>query len=424
MKKIYILFIPVLFLFIINSAICQNTTSRNNDQLFTTGWQVIPSGVEENLLSVHFANPTHGFIGGALTRCMKSTDGGLIWSPVAIPSYADFDAVWAVSSNDVYVGGWDTIYATHNGGQSWQGAYTQTINYAIHDLHFLSPDDGFAFMTWAQFAKTTDAGNSWTLAPGGGFIAWDFFGGFMLDQNTGYAVGDNQVLCKTTDGGENFLVYEWNNYSDFTGIRIWGVSAPSDLVAVAVADSGVVFRTTDGGNYWSRSTIAGPEDNLTDVYFLNSTLGYIVGYNGKVFMTTDAGENWTQEPVVTSNNLNSVYFYSDKLGWAVGDNGTILRFEGTNSISPDVSQAEADLTISPNPVSGESIINFNLGIKENVSIDIYDISGRKLQNVFSGSLSQGFHSIKMTLSHLMAGTYYCRLTTQGKHSSVPFVISQ
>ncbi|MBK7031480.1 MAG: hypothetical protein IPH45_20815 [Bacteroidales bacterium] len=97
------------------------------------------------------------------------------------------------------------------------------------------------------------------MTTGGGFTAWDFFGGFMLDQNTGYAVGDYQVLCKTTDGGENFSVYEWNNFSDFTGIRLWGVSAPTELIAVAVADSGVIFRTTDGGSYWSRSTIAGPE---------------------------------------------------------------------------------------------------------------------------------------------------------------------
>jgi photosystem II stability/assembly factor-like uncharacterized protein len=424
MKKIYILFIPVLFLLFTNSAICQNTTSGNNDQLFTAGWQVIPSGVEENLLSVHFANPTHGFIGGALTRCLKSTDGGLIWSAVAIPSYADFDAVWAVSSNDVYVGGWDTIYATHNGGQSWQGAYTQTINYAIHDLHFLSPDDGFAFMTWSQFAKTSDAGNSWSLATGGGFTAWDFFGGFMLDPNTGYAVGDNQVLCKTTDGGENFSVYEWNNYADFTGIRILGVSAPSDLIAVAVADSGVVFRTTDGGNYWNRSTIAGPEDNLTDVYFLNSTLGYIVGYNGKVFMTTDAGENWTQEPVVTSNNLNSVYFYSDKLGWAVGDNGTILRFEGTNGIPQEDLKNASQLSIHPNPISGESSVTFKLGNKEYVSIEVCDGSGRVLHTVFSGSLAKGAHSMKLNLPQLNSGTYYCRLISQETSSSVPFVISR
>ncbi|MBK7031479.1 MAG: hypothetical protein IPH45_20810 [Bacteroidales bacterium] len=54
-----------------------------------------------------------------------------------------------------------------------------------------------------------------------------------------------------------------------------------------------------------------------DVYFLNSTLGYIVGYNGKIFKTTDGGENWIQEPQLTNTNLNSVFFISDKLGWVV-----------------------------------------------------------------------------------------------------------
>jgi photosystem II stability/assembly factor-like uncharacterized protein len=428
MKKTYYLLMPFLLLMALTRVNSQNVPgSVSGNQGFSTpeGWQLIASGVEENLLSVHFANYTHGFIGGALTRCLKSTNGGINWSPVAVPSYADFDAVYTLSSNDAYLGGWDTVYATHNGGQTWEGAYTQLVNYAIHDLHFTSPDNGFAFMTWSQFGKTTDGGNSWELANGAGFTAWDFLGGYMLDENTGYAVGDAQVLCKTTDGGEHFAVYEWNNYADFTGIRIWGVHATSDLNAWAVADSGVVFRTTDGGNYWSRKTIAGEEDNLTDIYFVNANTGYIVGYNGKIFKTDDGGDTWVQEPQLTTNNLNSVFFISKNLGWAVGDNGTILRFWVNNTgIADSQSALVNDVVITPNPVAFQTSLTFNLQKKMNLQIQIYDNSGRLVKNVFNGTLSQGEHTMMVDLPDLSNGVYQCHLFTQGDSICKPFVITK
>jgi hypothetical protein len=263
------------------------------------------------------------------------------------------------------------------------------------------------------------------MAPGGGFTAWDFFGGYMLDENTGYGVGDNQVLCKTTDGGENFAVYEWNNYSDFTGIRIWGVHATSDLNAWAVADSGVVFRTVDGGNNWSRSTIAGEEDNLTDICFVNANTGYIVGYNGLVFKTTDGGNTWLPEPKLTDKNLNSVFFISENLGWAVGDNGTILRFwMNDTGISDSPGALVKDYTISPNPTADQTSVSFNLKKKMKIEIEIHDNSGRMVKNIFKGTLSQGEHTIMMDLPDLRNGVYLCRLFAQGDSICKPFVIAK
>jgi hypothetical protein len=247
----------------------------------------------------------------------------------------------------------------------------------------------------------------------------------MLDENTGYAVGDNQVLCKTTDGGENFLVYEWNGYSDFTGIRIWGVHATSDLNAWAVADSGVVFRTVDGGNTWSRSTIAGEEDVLSDICFVNANTGYIVGYNGLIFKTSDGGNTWTPEPKLTSNNLNSVFFISQNLGWAVGDNGTILRYwvEDTG-ISDHPGALVNNVVITPNPASDQTSVTFNLKKKTNLQIEIRDNSGRVVKNIFKGKLSPGEHTIRMDLPDLSNGVYLCRLYADADTICKPFVIAK
>jgi hypothetical protein len=247
----------------------------------------------------------------------------------------------------------------------------------------------------------------------------------MLDENTGYAVGDAQVLGKTTDGGENFAVYEWNGWADFTGIRIWGVHATSYLNAWAVADSGVVFRTTDGGNYWSRSTIAGEEDALTDIYFINANTGYIVGYNGKIFKTTNGGDNWIQEPQLTTNNLNSVFFISENRGWAVGDNGTILRYwVDDTGISDSPALLVQNVTISPNPTSEHTSISFKLLKKTNLQIEIRDNSGRVVKNIFKGKLSQGEHTIMMDLPGLSNGVYLCHIFADADSICKPFVIAK
>jgi len=407
----------------VSSQIVPDDGTGSPDSKFSAGWQLIQSGVEENLFSVHFANSTHGFIGGALTRCLKSTNGGINWSPVAVPSYADFQSVWATSSNDAYLGGWDSIYSTHNGGTTWAGSYTHTMNYAINDLQFLSPDDGFGFLSWTLFVKTTDGGNSWS-EPTGGFTAWDFFSGYMLDQNTGWAVGDCGVIAKTTDGGENWTPYEWNGWIDHTCVPLWGVHATSELNAWAVADSGIAFRTTDGGITWSRNIIAGDEDRLTDVYFINANLGYIVGFNGKIFKTTDGGDSWIQEPQLTSFNLNSVFFISDKLGWVVGDNGTILRYEGTNGgVRKEDNKGVTGLNIFPNPATGQSTISFNLAEKKQVKLEIRDISGKVLKNIYNGELMQGEHEMRLNLANLSNGIYLGHLSTQGESICKIFIIN-
>lgn len=376
-------------------------------------WQVVPSGVIEDLFAVHFASTMNGFISGSEARCLKSGDGGDRWNPVSVPSVADFQSVWATSANDAYLGGWDTVYATHNGGQSWAGAYTHLANYAVNELQFLSPQNGFAFMSWSQFAKTTNGGNTWSLTNGGGFTALDFFGGFMLDQNTGWGVGDLSMIAKTTDGGESWVPYEWNNYLDYTDIQLWAVYATSASNAWIAADSGVVFRTMNGGDTWSRNTIAGPEDRLTDVYFINSDIGYIVGFNGKIFKTVDGGNTWFPEPQLTVNNLNAVFFISENLGWAVGNNGTILRYSGSGLTSLTDFQAGGNpvsLSVFPNPA--DKLLNLSLEIRMtgNYDLEILDQLGCVVKSVVQSPLPPGTYTYPINSGQLPAGVYLCKLS--------------
>lgn len=385
-------------------------------------WQIVPGGVTEDLFSVHFATNSTGYISGAMARCLKSTNEGVNWGVVPVASGADFRAVWATSANDVYLGAWDTVYASHNAGQVWSPAYTNSFLLGVNALQFTSPQNGFAFLTYSSSVKTTDAGNSWSIPTGPGVIE-DFYDGFMLDDINGYGVGDCGLIAKTTDGGATWSQYDWNNWLEWSCIQIWGVHFTSASNGFATADSGVVFRTTDGGSHWNRSVIAGADDMLNDVFFVNPATGYIVGRNGKIFKTTNGGDTWIPEVSLTTNDLHSVFFISENLGWVVGSNGTILRYGGSSSsVTDPENEVTSTLNIYPNPFSQKATLTFDVPGQTKAEIEIYDLSGRKLCLVYSGSFLPGLQTISLELPALGNGVYLCRISHSKGFISKPFVI--
>jgi hypothetical protein len=291
-------------------------------------------------------------------------------------------------------------------------------------LQFTSPTNGYAFMSYSSVTKTADAGNSWSIPTGCGVIE-DFYDGYMIDDNTGFGVGDCGLIAKSTDGGATWTQYEWNNWTEWSCIQIWGVHFTSALNGYATADSGVVFRTTDGGNQWSRSIIAGQNDMLTDVFFINPSTGYIVGKNGKLFKTANGGDSWIAEPSLTTNDLHSVFFISENLGWAVGSNGTILRYGETNtSVNEAPKITGENISIYPNPSSSQAYLMIKPGEELESEIGIYDITGRNLGKVYSGRLEKGQNLVDLGVSGLKNGTYFCRVTWAGGQVCKPFIVNK
>src|SRR5690606_15463431 len=134
----------------------------------------------------------------------------------------DFYTVFAATPQDIYVGAWDTIYYSHNGGQSWNGGFINTLNFYVFDLQFLTPTQGFAFIQVSAIVKTTNEGATWTEPSGSGIIE-DNLAGFMFDNQKGFAVGQCGHIARTIDGGDTWEEYSWNNWEDWSCIDINGL---------------------------------------------------------------------------------------------------------------------------------------------------------------------------------------------------------
>ena len=96
-----------------------------------------------------------------------------------------------------------------------------------------------------------------------------------LDANTAWTVGDNGVILKTSNGGQNWLPQSSGACVASNPLRCWmliprGRSAP-----------GVILKTSDGGASWQRMN-SGVQDSLTAVHAIDANNIWAVRVAGTI----------------------------------------------------------------------------------------------------------------------------------------------
>ncbi|MBD3170045.1 MAG: T9SS type A sorting domain-containing protein [candidate division Zixibacteria bacterium] len=64
----------------------------------------------------------------------------------------------------------------------------------------------------------------------------------------------------------------------------------------------------------------------------------------------------------------------------------------------------------PNPFNASTVIEYQLPVESNLEINVYDILGRKVDNIFKGTSGKGTYSVTWDASNYPSGVYYYRLT--------------
>ena len=70
--------------------------------------------------------------------------------------------------------------------------------------------------------------------------------------------------------------------------------------------------------------------------------------------------------------------------------------------------------VVPNPVTQQSVILLSLYQPEEIVFTIYDVTGRKIKDLFDGSLNSGEHKLKLDLNSnaIMQGVYYLNIKSE------------
>jgi photosystem II stability/assembly factor-like uncharacterized protein len=169
----------------------------------------------------------------------------------------------------------------------------------------------------ASCASQSYAQLGWSLQHSG--TSECLWGVSFADVITGFAVGNNGSILRTTDGGT-----VWWKVSSGTAQQLLSVHFTDVLTGTAVGSSGIVLRTTNGGAGWVAQS-SNTAQCLRGVFFVDTNNGTAVGDNGTIIHTTDGGNAWTALSSGTSVPLCAVRFISSMRGLVVGYGGTILR---------------------------------------------------------------------------------------------------
>lgn len=415
-----------------------------------------------NFYFFHLSNPPSGNWIDRIV-CQKSTDGGITWndgSYMGLNGTKAQDKEWAVfdpGSQTIYVT-WTQFdeYGTSNSndssvimfskstdfGATWSpalrinklaGDCIDSDNTAEGAVPAVGPD-GEVYVCWSNrdtlfFDRSTDGGNTWmnddvvvSNQPGGwdypipgiyrsnglpvtkcDLSGGDYHGTIYInwtDQRNGLDNTD-VFIAKSTDGG-----FTWsdpvmvnddtsNNHQFFTWMD---VDQKTGIIYV-------IFY--DRRNY---------EDKRTDVYMAYSEDGGVTFINEKI-----SEESFTPKSQVFFGDYTNISAYNGKVApiWARMDGVSmsvwtaIIDFPTSNADGVPFSSDSLLLGQNfPNPFSHQTTIEFSIRESGNYSMSVFDMSGRKMMNVFKNMrMEAGMEQVTIDAAKagLENGSYYYTL---------------
>ncbi len=111
--------------------------------------------------------------------------------------------------------------------------------------------------------------------------------------------------------------------------------------------------------------------------------------------------------------------------WSFGPKFVVDIRKGTTDISDEGTPPEFKLTGNyPNPFNPSTIIRFALPKPADVSIRVYDITGKQVGEVKPGTLDAGVQNIRYDASSLPGGVYFYRVIAGGSSLTGKMILSK
>lgn len=311
-------------------------------------------GLTPHLYAAAFPSKDVGYVVGESSALGKTTDGGLTWAWQKVETgTTDQHRWWSISCPDSehcwLSGRYGTIYATADGGQSWQRQSVAGYGKPFYAINMVDLDTGFlgAATGVPNMYRSANGGQTWEGSISDGTSVNVAIS--MLDANTGWTALRNFSYRWTTNGGQT-----WRRVIDSTmsqGIYIdlqildadqngqvdqaWFVGCRGPLVdeECPTPEEGVIAHTADGSaldttTTWEYQNLPADTPPLEGIEMLDAQHGWVVGRDNTILYTDDGGAIWQKAAVEApaSSHLMDLAFADNTHGLTVGNDGAILRY--------------------------------------------------------------------------------------------------
>jgi large repetitive protein len=310
-------------------AILRSQDGGNTFKLvFHSPYAVIPNSAVEDM-----AFPSGNLIGFAVDRdrILKTTDGGWSWSVVKSETDVDLRYIDAVDNNTIVAISASKAFKTINSGSTWQNINLQSANDKfINYVHFRTASRGWMSLNDNSILVTNDGGISWSQQND---VIANPFGGIrikFIDDNNGYAIGDNSLVYKSTDGGKLWEPLK-RNHKTVTTLRDLFFLSSTQFWAAGSKE--LVEMTTNGGG-----------STTPKAYFIVDSAQYTE--TGKVRLVNRSKPGYTVKWLVngvTVGTTDNVEY--GRTNGTPEDEITLIVSNGTDSDTSSIRMSFPDLVI-------------------------------------------------------------------------------
>ena len=258
-------------------------------------------------------------------------------------------------------------------------------------------------------------GNVQELANGGRLIGW----------------GNVCVPAITEIDSNNSIVYELSTATTADEYRAFRFSWSTGLFTTS-ADTINFGCTAVGSSTAKYLTIYNPQDSIlkideiyckeSDVFFTTASLPIAIPANSSIMIPIFFEPSDTT-PYQASFNLriNGTYNYYPQL---IARQVILTGNLSANSVSSSDYTSSYSFSLSqnyPNPFNPKTTIRYSLPEKSDISINIYNQLGQKVEALFEGEKEAGQYTISWNAEHFASGVYFYELAA-GNHRDVKKLI--
>ncbi len=403
-----------------------------------SGWIQINSGTSNSLSNEFFIDENTSWICGAYGTIMKTTNKGANW--ILQQSNMNFELKdihfinentgWAAGGIFVSPGTFENrmnICKTTNGGLNWSVILNETdFDNQLSVIYFVDAMNGIALgrggngsVTTGVIRKTSNGGTSWS------------YDGFRSTHHKQIDSHSNIWLTASyfddTDHDTSYLLQSsdlgitWNtklktsdlSFIDFNVVDDSTIMILTFVDTIAFAEG--ILATTNAGTNWNLTTFnAGSA--VFNLKFADANTGWAAG--ASIYRTTNGGSNWTQQLITYPMFFNGIYFRDYKSGLAFGDQGMLYSTSTggimNSSTSSYTTPAEFKLHQNyPNPFNPNTIINYELQSRNQVTLKVYDISGKMVTILADEVKNAGKYEVEFSAAFFSSGVYFYSLFIDG-----------